>query len=358
MDVPVLDGFEYRDWQTGADGQVRFALVGLGWWTRDYVIPALESASFGTATTVVSSSRDKLDRAVAENESIDTGVTYDEFEQGVDADAYDAVYVCTPNGTHLDFVDAAAEQGKDVLVEKPMESSVERADRLRAVADRAGITLMVAYRMHTEPTVRYARELIRAGIIGDPVLVHGEMSQVLLSIIEDPDQWRLDRDLSGYGTSVMDLGIYPLNTTRFLLDADPVAVQSMMSSNHEAFDDVPDEVATFSVRYDDGTTAAFSASQNAQESSRLEVVGHDGRIEFDPAFDMETDLTVEVGDATVDVDLPTVDQMEEEFEYFASKVLADQPVHADGEHGLLDMRAMEAVYEAARSGERVFVEDE
>jgi len=346
-----LFDYEPRDWRTGADGTLRFALVGVGWWTTEFVLPAIETVEHCETTTVVSSSTEKTDRVRGEYESVEHGLTYDEFADGEAVDAYDAVYVCTPNATHLEHVAAAARHDKAVLCEKPMEATVERAERLVEACE--DVPLMVAYRMHTEPAVRRARELVRDGAVGDPQLVHGENSQPLLAMIDDPDQWRLNPDLTGYGTSVMDLGIYPLNTARFVLDADPVRVQSTMDSSHEAFDEVPDEVATFSAVYDDGTHAAVSSSQHAQDHTRLEVVGTEGRIELEPAFHMETQLTVARGEDTVEFDTAGVDQMAEEFEYFAQRVLAGEPVYADGEHGLLDMKAVAAIHEAADSGETV-----
>ncbi|WP_436923576.1 D-xylose 1-dehydrogenase Gfo6 [Halosimplex amylolyticum] len=350
--------FEYepRDWRTDATGTVRFALVGIGWWTSEYVLPVIAELDHCTTTTVVSSSTEKTDRVRDEYDTVEHGLTYEAFADGEAADAYDAVYVCTPNATHLEHVEAAARHGKAVLCEKPMEATVERAESIVEACEDHDVPLMVAYRMHTEPAVRRARELVREGVIGEPQLVHGENSQPLLRMIENPDQWRLNPDLTGYGTSVMDLGIYPLNTARFILDADPVQVQSTMASEHEAFDEVPDEVATFSVVFDDGTHAACSSSQNAHDHTRLEIVGTDGRIELEPAFHMETSLTVAQGETTVDVETEQVDQMAEEFEYFAQQVLADEPLYADGEHGLLDMKAVRAIHEAAESGETVDIE--
>ncbi|WP_123538640.1 D-xylose 1-dehydrogenase Gfo6 [Halosimplex salinum] len=352
----TLFDYEPRDWRTDAEGTVRFALVGVGWWTTDYVLPAIESVGHCEATAVVSSSTEKTARVREEYETVEYGLSYDELASGEAADAYDAVYVCTPNATHLEHVEAAARNGKAVLCEKPMEATVERARALVDACEEHDVPLMVAYRMHTEPAVRRARAMVRDGVIGEPMLVHGENSQPLLEMIEDPDQWRLDPDLTGYGTSVMDLGIYPLNTARFVLDADPVQVQSTMASNHEAFDEVPDEVATFSVVFDDGTHAACSSSQNAHDHTRLEIVGTEGRIEFEPAFHMETSLTVARDGTTVDVETEQVDQMAEEFEYFAQQVLAGEPLHADGEHGLLDMKTVAAIHDAAESGETVDVE--
>ncbi|WP_018258430.1 hypothetical protein [Halomicrobium katesii] len=42
-----FDDFIRRDWETGADGTVRFAMVGLGWWTRDYAVPATQQSEYG-----------------------------------------------------------------------------------------------------------------------------------------------------------------------------------------------------------------------------------------------------------------------------------------------------------------------
>ena len=339
-----------REWQTVHDGTVRFALVGLGWWTREFVIPAVADSDLCTVTAVVSGSADKAERIAADTDTVEVAMTYDEFSDGGATETYDAVYVATPNAHHLEYVEAAARHGKDVLCEKPMEATVDAAEAMVDACDDAGVTLMVAYRMHTEPAVRLARRVVREGHIGDPRLVQGVNTQPLLEMNDDPDQWRLDPDRTGYGTSVMDLGIYPLNTTRFVLDADPVVVQSMMTSVHEAFTGVPDEHAAFTVHYDDGTYAACEASQNAFSATSLDVVGTEGKLTLEPAFHLETTLTVSAGDAMFEATAEATDQMEEEFDYFANQLLSGERVYADGRHGLLDMRAIAAVHEAADRG--------
>ncbi|HKJ59631.1 MAG TPA: Gfo/Idh/MocA family oxidoreductase, partial [Halobacteriales archaeon] len=168
-----LDGFDRRDWQSAEadDGPVRLAMVGIGWWTRDQAIPAVEDSELCATTVAVSSSREKAEAVVDEAETVTRGITYDEFEAGEATDAYDAVYVATPNALHLPYVRAAAEHGKDVLCEKPMEATVERAERMVERCDATGVQLMVGYRMHVEPAARRMRELVRDGFLGDPALV-------------------------------------------------------------------------------------------------------------------------------------------------------------------------------------------
>jgi len=350
-----IDSYEERAWQTTTDGTVRYALLGLGWWTVDVALPAIESSDLGEVTTFVSSSTEKAERLADEND-VANGISYDEFHDGEASDEYDAVYVGTPNAYHLEYVETAADLDKAVICEKPMESTVDRAERLVEACEDADVPLMVAYRMHTDPAVQRAKELIDEGFLGDPVSVHGNNSQPLLKMIPDPDQWRLDPDLSGYGTSVMDLGIYSINTARYLLDRDPVAVQSQMSSHHEAFQDVPDERSAAILVLEDDVKMVTTDSQHAQEDTELKITGTEGQIEFQPAFHGEVTLRLSRGDVTVTIDHDTFDaerEMEEEFDYFADRVLTGGEIHADGRHGLQDMRVIEAIHESAESGDVV-----
>jgi xylose dehydrogenase (NAD/NADP) len=350
-----IDGYDTRDWQTTSEGEVRYALLGLGWWTIDVALPAIESSDLGETTVLVSSSTDKAQRLADEN-GVSMGISYDQFHQGEASDEYDAVYVGTPNAYHLEYVETAADLDKPILCEKPMEASVERAERMVETCESADVPLMIAYRMQTDPAVRRARELIEDGFIGDPVSVYGHNSQPVLEMIPDPDQWRLDPDISGYGTSVMDLGIYSINTARFLLRRDPVAVDSRMSSHHEAFSDVPDERASSLFVFEDEVQMTCTSSQNAQSDTQLKITGTEGQIDLRPAFHGDVSLCLSRGDVSVTVDrdeFGAEQEMEAEFDYFADRVLTDADIYPDGRHGLEDLRIIRAVHESAENDETV-----
>ncbi|EMA46092.1 D-xylose 1-dehydrogenase Gfo6 [Halococcus saccharolyticus] len=354
----LFDGFTERDWRSDASGTVRFAMIGLGWWTKEMAMPAVTDSELCETTVVVSSSKERATDLADTHATVEHGLTYDEFHDGVASEAYDAVYIATPNALHLQYAETAAALDKAILCEKPMEATVERAEDLVTVCE--DVTLMVAYRMHTEPAVRRARDLVNSGFVGDVVGVHGAMTQRLLDMFDDPNHWRLDPDLAGYGASVMDLGIYPLNTTRFVLDADPVSVSARMDSTHDAFADVPDERASFRLDFDDGVTAVCTASQNAAQSSHLRITGTEGELELDPVFfpDEPRRLRIRRGDLDATLDFDQRDQMTEEFTYFADRVLADEDPLPDGEHGLADMKILRAIYEAGETGAVVGVADE
>nr|WP_324185985.1 D-xylose 1-dehydrogenase Gfo6 [Halococcus agarilyticus] len=348
-----VDGFETRDWQTVTDGTVRLAVIGLGWWTIDYAIPATVDAELCETTVAVSGSKRKARRIADDSATIEHGITYDEFHDGVAADAYDAVYVCSPNALHLPFVETAAGLDKAILCEKPIEASVDRAREVVDVCVSADVPLAIDYRMHTEPAIRRARELVRAGFIGDPVHAIGTNSDSMDDLGDEPDRWRLDPDLVGSGVTVTDIGIYPLNTTRFLLDADPIAIQSVMHSEHGAFEEVPDEHTAYTTTFEDGTYLACTASSNAHTTTSLRLVGTEGEVFVEPAYHMETEIRLTRQDKTIALDTPQVNQMVEIFDYFADRVMSASPIGPSGDHGLLDMRAIEAIYEAGETGQTV-----
>ncbi|MFC7113806.1 D-xylose 1-dehydrogenase Gfo6 [Natronoarchaeum sp. GCM10025703] len=347
----ILDRGCSRDWQTidpDTADPVRFAVIGIGWFTRERALPALLDSDSCTPTVTVSSTTEKAERVAGEFTTVERGISYDEFHDGAATDLYDAVYICTPNALHLTYTETAAKYGKAVLCEKPMERDAERSRTMIDVCEDAGVPLMIGYRMHTEPAVRRMREVIDAGLIGDPVEVYGSMSQRMLEHVNpDPEQWRLDEELAG-GGALFDIGLYPLNTTRFVLGEDPVAATGRTRSSHGAFDEV-DESVTCTLEFPNDVYATCAASHNARQSSTLRITGTDGYVAVEPAFfqNQTRALHVSRGDGRLSVELEKVDQMREEFDYFADRLRLDATIHPDGEHGLTDVETMEAIYRAA-----------
>ncbi|MFB6266628.1 MAG: D-xylose 1-dehydrogenase Gfo6 [Halodesulfurarchaeum sp.] len=352
------DGFTDRDWQTldpeAVEDPISIAVVGTGWFTREWALPGIQRAGFTEATVAVDLDAEALERTCREFDL--RGLTPAEFTDGEAREEYDAVYIATPNATHLEYVKAAATLGAPILCEKPMEATVERAERLVRTCEDAGVPLMVGYRMQTEPAVRRMRELVAAGFIGDVVSIQATMSQTMLDeVAGDPDTWRLDAGEAG-GGAFMDLGIYPVNTTRFVLDSDPVRVFGRTRSDHSAFEAV-DEHASGHLEFPEGAQAHFTVSQHAQHASRLAITGTDGQLVLDPAF-FERDpreMTIVSDGLRADLDVPAVHQLEEEFAYFGHQLLEGASLFPDGTHALTDMRVLAALYESGETGESVAV---
>ncbi|WP_050023333.1 D-xylose 1-dehydrogenase Gfo6 [Halorubrum saccharovorum] len=348
-----LESFSGRDWEKPTDADpIRFAMVGLGWWTREQAIPAVENAEYCTTTALVSSSTEKAEDVAADLEGIEATLTYDEYADGAASDAYDAVYVCTPNGFHREHVEAAVGQGRAVLCEKPLEATVEDAQATVDACRQADVPLMVAYRLQTEPVVRRARELIGDGAIGDVVSIVGHMSDTVLDAV-DETSWRFDPDLAG-GTTLNDIGIYPLNTIRFVLEEDPQAVYARTESEHPAYEGT-DEHGAFQLEFPDGKLASCTVSHSATVTSSLRFVGTEGELSIEGLFFPNTRKVLRISGPDIEGEYrpEPVDQMREEFDYFANRLQHGLDLGPDGDHSMVDMRAIRALYESAESGRRV-----
>lgn len=342
-----------RDWETASpDGTVRMAVIGLGGFASEHALPGIANGDYAETTVMVSGSAEKAERWAREWDAR-RGITYEEFHDGAATDDYDAVYVVTPNALHLDFVRSAAEHGKHVICEKPLEASHDRAEALVEACDAAGVKLMTAYRLQTEPAIRRVRDLVVDGIVGDLVSFHGEFAVRSLRGDRSPDHWRYDGDLAG-GGAMLDIGVYPLNTGRFVLDRDPIAVAGTTASPDPVFADVDEHVA-FQLEFSDGASGLCSATFNGQPGSFLEIVGVDGRVRVNDAFPprQTRTVTVETSDGRASVQGPGVDELAEQFDYFAYHVLTDGDIEPDGTDGLIDMAVAAGVYESAETGDRV-----
>ena len=350
-----LSGIDARDWETDATGDVSFAVVGLGGYARGVSLPAIAAGDHTTVGAVVSGDREKAERVAAEYDA--AAMDYEAFATGDGSVAYDAAYVATPNRLHLPHVESAAESGAHVICEKPLEATSERAERAVEACEEAGVRLMTAYRMQCDPVVRRLRTFLADGGIGEPVKLFGDFTFPVLGS-RGPDQWRLDPELAG-GGALFDVGVYPLNTARFLLDADPVAVTAT-GGRLPADADSPfagvDEHTHFHVEFPDAV-GNFSASFSGRGSSHLDVVGTEGRVSVRNAFvpDGDRRVVVETDDGRATFENVGGDETREEFDYFAHAIAADAPIEPDGADGLTDVRVMEAVYEAADTGRRVTV---
>lgn len=348
---PHFEGFTRRDWQEIEDGSVRLAVIGLGGFARDRALPAIRDGEFCELAVLVSGSPEKAED-LANEFGVEHVIDYEAFHAGEASGEYEAVYVATPPAFHPEYVERAAELGKHVLCEKPLAADLASAERTVEAFDGTDLVLMTAYRLRTEPAIRRMREMIRDGVIGEPVQIQGNFSTRLLENVGE-DSWRLDPEIAG-GGALIDLGIYPLNTARFLLDADPVAVSAETAFGNQPFEEV-EKHAAVQLTFPDGTTASCTASFDAHPDSRLQILGTTGQLLVRSPFggDVSQEIVAERGKMHVEYTGTPVDEVREEFDYFAHCVLTGTDCEASGEDGLTDQRIIEAAYEAAETGERI-----
>ncbi len=153
------------------------------------------------------------------------GVPYiEDVEAALARDDVQLVSVCTEPTRHAELAIRAALAGKHVLVDKPMATTLEDADRLITAVEQSGVKLTYIHRLFS-PSTQLARRMILDGRLGLPWAIHIDFLSgggLGSGAVED---FRLvvDRTLSG-GGEMMNFLVYPIGYLRFLTGLEIVSV--------------------------------------------------------------------------------------------------------------------------------------
>jgi predicted dehydrogenase len=335
--------------------RVGFALVGLGRLTLQQLLPAFAQCRKARVTALVSGSPEKL-QAVARQYGISACYSYAEMELlAMNADVQ-CVYIVLPNALHRVFTERAAAAGKHVLCEKPLATSSDDARAMVDACRDAGVKLMTAYRIHYQPHNLRARELVAAGTHGR--IVAYSATNVQSSAPNAAEQWRHKAALAG-GGALPDIGLYCLNTARFISGEEPEEVMAWQHSpeGDPRFAGV-EATVSFSLRFPSGFVASCHCSYAGREDKHQRIDLERATLDMPEAYSYQGQRLLigqRMGDdaATTELQLPPANQFAAEIDHMAECILENREPDTPGEEGLCDHLLMEAIYRSARSGQPV-----
>ena len=257
------------------------------------------------------------------------------------------MYFATPHHLHLEQALYAAEQGKHILMEKPIALTMSESQTMIAAARDAGVVLMVSEPVRYLPTVDKCKELISRGAIRDIRLVHVQNQHY-----SRPGGWRTDAALRG-GGELIDGGIHSVDIM-VNLGGLPERVYAVLT--RKVFDEVDgDEGSVVTAHLPGGAVGLLnlSASTATREPQIwVMVTGSKGQIRFKPdATEVTMDTAAGVHTIGVGSD-SSVERMVREFVVSASE--SSQPIMT-GEEGAKDLAVALAAYHSAELGEEVAV---
>ena len=258
----------------------------------------------------------------------------------------DIVYVVTPNALHMEHTLAAAAAGKHVFCEKPLEISVERAQRMLDAVKKAGKMLGVGYRLQFEPNHLECIRLAREKVLGDVKVIDANFGFA----IGDPTQWRLKRALAG-GGSLMDVGIYCLQTTRMITGEDPIMVNATeVKTDTVKFKEV-DETILWQAKFPSGVVSNSVCTYSANGLAGFRAATTRGWFAMDPAYFYNGNRGRRSDGP--EINFPVSDQFATELDDFADCIINKRPTKVSGEMGLADVKFLMAIYESIKKGRPV-----
>lgn len=338
-----------------ADKKLGWAIVGLGKFATQQLIPAFPDCKKSKLVALVSGSPEKAQKIASKN-SIDPKniYSYENYDDLKNNPAVDVIYIVLPNSLHAEFTIRGAEAGKHIMCEKPMATSVADCKNMIKACEKAGKKLMIGYRAQYEPFNLKAIELIKTGKLGKLRMITSDHGRNL-DLTDPADKWRIQKKLSG-GGSLMDIGIYSLNAARYLTGEEPEEIFAMSSSAHETKFKEVEENISFMLRFPSGVIANCTSSYGYSEVKRYQVFGTDACLELDPATDYyEHHLKITDSEGTREIKLKEANQFALEIDHLSECILEDKTPKTPGEEGLQDVKLLMAIYESAEKGKPVKV---
>ncbi len=323
-----------------------FALCGLGSLSTNQIAPALQKTANCRLAGIITGTPAKAVKWKAQYGIADKNIyNYETMHRIADNPDIDVVYVVTPNALHLDYALLAAKAGKHVLCEKPMEISVARCQQMIDAVNAANCLLAIGYRCRFEPNHLECARLARSKEFGALKVIDAYFGFNVPAGV-----WRLNRALAG-GGPLMDVGIYSLQTTRYLTGEEPIWLSATTTQGDPGRFSEVEESVIWETKFPGGTISHCGASYNAAPTGYFRAIAEHGWFGLDPAFNY--DGIHGTRSDGIAIALPPTDQFAVEMDDFARCILEQMPTKVPGEEGLRDVKIMTAIYESARLGRPV-----
>ena len=330
------------------DDKLGVAIVGLSWYSRDHVATAFVDAKYCKLVGFVTGSPEKAKDFQKEHNISDENVyNYDTFDEIADNPNIDIVYIVLPNALHAEYTVRAAKAGKHVICEKPMEVSVEKAQEMVDACEKAGTLLQIGYRCQHDPYHREIKRLVQEKIYGEVKLIQAACGFFGVH----GNNWRYTNKALAGGGAMMDVGVYCIQSARFIMDADPIAVTARTYKTY--LDKLPDmeETIIWEMEFQNGAVASCVSSYAAQ-NDYLHVSAEKGTFGLKPAYGLSPLKGYVDGK---ELSFPRRRQQAVQMDAFVRNILDGTPVIASGKSGVQDLKVIEAVYKAAKTGGRVML---
>lgn len=352
VSIPLIPAYGAKSLTSYAEApyqgtMLRVAIMGLGsYGTR--VAEAMKESKKAKLVGVISGTPSKIkDWQSKYNIPEKNCYNYENFDAIKDNPDIDAVYIITPNALHHGQTLRVAQAGKHVICEKPMGLNAKECREMVEACRKANVKLLVGYRMRFEPNTLEIVRMRREGELGKIMFFQGLSG----FRIGDPNQWRLDKKLAG-GGAMMDIGIYAVNGSRYMVGEDPVWVTAQETKTDPVkFKEGVDETIQFQFGFPSGAVASCLSTYSMSHLDRFFLNGEKGFAELHPATGYGP---IKGRTHKGELNKPHITHQALQMDRMSEIILEgkEPELPLDGEEGLKDLIIIDAIYKAVKSGKK------
>ena len=291
---------------------------------------------------------------------------YTDWEAFLSDPDLDAVSVCTPSGTHLDYGTRAAEAGKHVIVEKPIEVTLERGQSLINVCRDHGVQLAVIFQNRFVPEIKALKEKLDAGVIGDLFWGEAMIKWYRDQQYYDHGGWRGTLRFDG-GGALINQGIHTIDLLQWFMGEVETVFGQTSVFMHRKIEGEDTGVAV--MRFRSGAVGIIGGATSIRppQPRKIELHGTKGTAKI-------TDNHVEIVDAngtplqkTKEAGAPTgaasplagfsIEPHRDQFDAIAKAIRDNAEPPVTGAESLRSLAIVRAIYESDRTGRPVQMKD-
>jgi predicted dehydrogenase len=335
--------------------KIRFALAGSGAIAPTHA-QALARIAEAELVAVYSRSADK-GQVLAEQFNCQF---YADYHEMLSKGGIDAVAICTPSGTHAEFAVRAAQAGKHVLIEKPIEISLEGADAIISACKQNQVQLGVIFQRRFSPGVVKLKELLSQGRLGK-INYAGCYAKLYRSQeYYDSGAWRGTWQLDGGGV-LMNQGIHYVDLLQYLAGPVVEITARCATVGHERIE--VEDAAAATVTFASGAIGVIEATTNAYPGlvSRIDLYGSEGSaiIENDDLVYIslksgeQFSTSVEADQVGVSSPQVTDENHEQQFRQFIAALQNKETMNVSGSEVRKALEIILAMYKSAFWGQPV-----
>ena len=323
--------------------KVKWGVLGVAAIAVKKVIPAMQTGKWCKIAAISSRELPKAEKAASQ---LGIPKAYGSYEELLADPEIEAIYNPLPNHLHAPWSSKAAEAGKHVLCEKPIGLAFREAKEQLRARDRCGVKIGEAFMVKTHPQWLRVRDVIAKGVVGKLRSIVGVFSY----FNRDPKNVRNVAEWGGGG--IMDIGCYPITTSRWIFGEEPLRVCGMLEADPEFG---TDRLSSAMMEFPSGHSV-FTCSTQLVPYQRMQFLGTEGRIEIKIPFNAPNDRPCEIfidngkdvfGSGLTTEQIPTCDQYTIQGDAFSRAIREGTEVPVPLEDAIANMAVIEAIFRSA-----------
>lgn len=251
--------------------KIRWGIIGPGSIAQKFAEALLQSNQ-GQLYAIASRS---IERANEFAHRFHVNKTYKQYSDLMNDPQVDIIYIATPHSHHYQIAKQCLEAGKPILLEKPVTINAAQTQVLTDLSKSKGLLFQEALWSRFMPCFAQIKTWLKAGRIGALQYIQSDIGFAF----GDQPEHRLNNPLLG-GGALLDLGVYSISISQFLLDQYPDRVQAISHLRTSGVD----ECTQVNMHYPGGQLSQFSCSIKAKCTNSMTLVGELGRIHLPEHF--------------------------------------------------------------------------